>query len=61
MDQYKNNPKAQSIGTVFPVLSNQRMNGYLKDMDRLKERLSGNEADNLAIAKFRAMESTATN
>lgn len=112
MDQYKDNPKAQSSGTVFPVLSNQRMNGYLKeiadicdiskkltfhiarhtfattvtlsngvpiesvsrmlghtsirttqlyakvlekkvseDMGRLKERLCGNEADNLAIAK----------
>lgn len=112
MDQYKHNPKAQSSGTVFPVLSNQRMNGYLKeiadicniskkltfhiarhtfattvtlsngvpiesvsrmlghtsirttqlyakvleqkvseDMGRLKERLSRNDADNLAIAK----------
>lgn len=112
MDQYKDNPKAQSGGTVFPVLSNQRMNGYLKeiadicniskkltfhiarhtfattvtlsngvpiesvsrmlghtsirttqlyakvlekkvseDMGRLKERLCGNEADNLAITK----------
>lgn len=112
MDQYKDNPKAQSSGKVFPVLSNQRTNSYLKeiadlcniskkltfhiarhtfattvtlsngvpiesvsrmlghasikttqlyakvleqkvseDMGRLKERLCGNEADNIAIAQ----------
>lgn len=32
IDEYRNDPRAQNNGTVFPVISNQRMNGYLKEI-----------------------------
>jgi len=32
MEMYFDDPRAQSNGTVFPVISNQRMNGYLKEI-----------------------------
>ncbi|MES2488138.1 MAG: site-specific integrase [Bacteroidota bacterium] len=32
MEMYVDDPRAQSNGTVFPVISNQRMNGYLKEI-----------------------------
>lgn len=32
MDMYYDDPRAQNNGTVFPVISNQRMNGYLKEI-----------------------------
>jgi site-specific recombinase XerD len=32
MEKYCDNPRAQNSGTVFPVISNQRMNGYLKEI-----------------------------
>jgi len=32
MDIYADNPKAKYNGTIFPVLSNQKMNGYLKEI-----------------------------
>lgn len=30
--EYRDDPRAQNSGTVFPVISNQRMNGYLKEI-----------------------------
>lgn len=32
IDNYKKHPAAVANGTVFPVISNQRMNGYLKEI-----------------------------
>ncbi|MDR7208842.1 site-specific integrase [Flavobacterium piscis] len=32
MEKYRNDPRALNNGTVFPVISNQRMNGYLKEI-----------------------------
>ena len=32
MEKYRDDPRAQNNGTVFPVISNQRMNGYLKEI-----------------------------
>jgi len=32
MEMYFDDPRAQNNGTVFPVISNQRMNGYLKEI-----------------------------
>lgn len=32
MEKYRNDPRALNNGTVFPVISNQRMNGYLKEV-----------------------------
>ncbi|MDD2675202.1 site-specific integrase [Flavobacterium caseinilyticum] len=32
IEKYRDNPRAQNNGTVFPVISNQRMNGYLKEI-----------------------------
>jgi site-specific recombinase XerD len=32
VDKYRDDPRAQNSGTVFPVISNQRMNGYLKEI-----------------------------
>lgn len=32
MEMYYDDPRAQNNGTVFPVISNQRMNGYLKEI-----------------------------
>ncbi|KGE13784.1 site-specific integrase [Sphingobacterium deserti] len=32
MEKYRNDPRAISNGTVFPLISNQRMNGYLKEI-----------------------------
>ncbi|MBW4361715.1 site-specific integrase [Flavobacterium taihuense] len=32
MDKYRDDPRALNNGTVFPVISNQRMNGYLKEI-----------------------------
>lgn len=32
MEKYRDNPRAMNNGTVFPVISNQRMNGYLKEV-----------------------------
>lgn len=32
MQQYSTDPRAQNNRTVFPVISNQRMNGYLKEI-----------------------------
>lgn len=30
--KYENHPVAMANGTLFPVISNQRMNGYLKEI-----------------------------
>lgn len=32
MEKYSDDPRALNNGTVFPVISNQRMNGYLKEI-----------------------------
>jgi len=32
MEKYRDDPRALNNGTVFPVISNQRMNGYLKEI-----------------------------
>jgi len=32
MEKYADDPRALNSGTVFPVISNQRMNGYLKEI-----------------------------
>jgi site-specific recombinase XerD len=32
IEKYKNNPKSLNDGTLFPNISNQRLNGYLKEM-----------------------------
>jgi site-specific recombinase XerD len=32
MELYKDDPRAKNSGTVFPVISNQKMNGYLKEI-----------------------------
>ena len=32
MEMYYDDPRSQNNGTVFPVISNQRMNGYLKEI-----------------------------
>ena len=32
IEKYRDNPRVQNNGTVFPVISNQRMNGYLKEI-----------------------------
>jgi len=32
MDKYQNNIRATANGTIFPVLSNQKMNSYLKEL-----------------------------
>lgn len=32
VDKYRDDPRAQYSSTVFPVISNQRMNGYLKEI-----------------------------
>jgi len=32
MDKYQNNIRATTNGTIFPVLSNQKMNSYLKEL-----------------------------
>ncbi|WP_255562570.1 hypothetical protein [Pedobacter sp. D749] len=30
--KYKDHPKAVNYGTLFPVISNQKMNAYLKEI-----------------------------
>jgi len=37
MEKYQDDPRAVSNGTVFPVISNQRMNGYLKEIAEICE------------------------
>ncbi|WDF69590.1 site-specific integrase [Sphingobacterium oryzagri] len=37
MEKYQNDPRAINNGTVFPVISNQRMNGYLKEIAEICE------------------------
>ncbi len=32
IEKYKNNPKGLADGSLFPKISNQRLNGYLKEM-----------------------------
>ncbi|HXH99321.1 MAG TPA: site-specific integrase [Sphingobacteriaceae bacterium] len=32
IDKYKNNPRAIAKGTLFPVISNQKLNSYLKEV-----------------------------
>lgn len=32
MELYKDDPRVKNSGTVFPVISNQKMNGYLKEI-----------------------------
>jgi site-specific recombinase XerD len=32
IEKYRNNPKSLNDGTLFPNISNQRLNGYLKEM-----------------------------
>ncbi|MGV3458864.1 MAG: site-specific integrase [Flavobacterium sp.] len=32
IEKYRDDPRAQHSGTAFPVISNQRMNGYLKEI-----------------------------
>lgn len=32
IEKYSDDPRALNMGTVFPVISNQRMNGYLKEI-----------------------------
>ncbi|GAA0882169.1 site-specific integrase [Sphingobacterium siyangense subsp. cladoniae] len=32
MEKYRDDPRAGANGTVFPVITNQRMNGYLKEI-----------------------------
>lgn len=32
MEKYRDDPRALNNGTVFPIISNQRMNGYLKEI-----------------------------
>jgi site-specific recombinase XerD len=32
IEKYRNNPKSLNDGTLFPKISNQRLNGYLKEM-----------------------------
>ncbi|MCW3081709.1 site-specific integrase [Segetibacter sp.] len=32
IEKYKNNPKSLNDGTMFPNISNQRLNGYLKEL-----------------------------
>lgn len=32
IERYKNNPKCLAQGSLFPEISNQRLNGYLKEM-----------------------------
>jgi len=32
MNRYKNNVRAKANGTIFPILSNQKMNSYLKEL-----------------------------
>lgn len=32
LDKYREDPRALSNGTVFPLITNQRMNGYLKEI-----------------------------
>src|SRR4051812_2765994 len=32
IEKYRNNPKSLADGTLFPKISNQRLNGYLKEM-----------------------------
>lgn len=43
ISKYKNHPAAVANGTLFPVISNQRMNGYLKetaDLCKIKKNLT---------------------
>jgi site-specific recombinase XerD len=35
IEKYKNHPQCQDSGMLFPVLTNQRMNGYLKEIAAL--------------------------
>lgn len=47
MDQYRENPRCIANGTVLPVISNQKMNAYLKeiaDICRIKKNLSTHTA-----------------
>lgn len=37
MDKYKDHPKCSAENTVLPVLSNQKMNSYLKEISDLCE------------------------
>ena len=37
MGKYRDDPRSVSNGTVFPVISNQRMNGYLKEIAEICE------------------------
>ncbi|WP_313367621.1 site-specific integrase [Sphingobacterium mizutaii] len=37
MEKYSDDPRAVNKGTVFPVISNQRMNGYLKEIAEICE------------------------
>jgi site-specific recombinase XerD len=32
IEKYKNHPRALAMGTVFPILSNQKLNAYLKEI-----------------------------
>lgn len=35
MAKYKNNPRSIALGTVFPTISNQKVNSYLKEIARM--------------------------
>lgn len=35
IEQYKTDPRALAVGTVFPTLSNQKLNAYLKEVAKL--------------------------
>lgn len=35
MAKYKNNPRAIALGTVFPIISNQKVNSYLKEIVKM--------------------------
>ena len=37
IDQYKNHPRSENKGTVFPNISNQKLNSYLKEIADLCE------------------------
>ena len=35
MAKYKNNPRSMALGTVFPTISNQKVNSYLKEIAKM--------------------------
>lgn len=43
IEKYKDSPEAQEAGTLFPKMTNQRLNGYLKeiaDINRIKKKIT---------------------